>query len=276
MFWIYAVISEPNFPILRSVHYRTKTQRSPRIVFVKCSAFRTRSRLHGHSTIDITRLIPGVIELNLKEVLVFQANRVAVEEMRGASRFEEVLPVILTNAGDSPRGRSFTLLHELVHLALHGSGLCVPTTARNNIPRANPTEIFCNHVAGAILVPRERLIAHPIVAAERPADSWSDDELRSIANDFSVSRFVVLRRLVLLDRASAAFYDRKHQEWSAQIVAAPAGGDGRRTNLSARGRTFARLVLAAYGADKITLRDTARYLGIKAPDLQMARDYAWL
>jgi Zn-dependent peptidase ImmA (M78 family) len=206
-------------------------------------------------------------------VLVFQANRVPLEEMRGASRFEEPLPVILVNAADTPNGRTFTLLHELVHLALHVSGLCDPSRVRPASPRADVVEVFSNHVAGAILVPGEALLAHSIVARRRD-QGWSDEEIELIADHFSVSRFVVLRRLLILGRVTSDFYELKHRQWSLQPRKSTEGGDGRRTNLSARGKTFSRLALAAYGAERITLFDTARYLGIKAPDLEMARAFA--
>ena len=49
-------------------------------------------------------------------VLVFQATTAAVTEVRGFSIGETPLPAIVMNIKDSPRGRTFTMLHEMAHL----------------------------------------------------------------------------------------------------------------------------------------------------------------
>jgi Zn-dependent peptidase ImmA (M78 family) len=59
-------------------------------------------------------------------VLVFQATRVDVKEMRGFSLVDVRLPVILLNGGDAHAGRTFSLLHELCHLIARDGGLCLP------------------------------------------------------------------------------------------------------------------------------------------------------
>jgi len=59
-------------------------------------------------------------------VLVFQTGDVSLDEMRGFSLNERVLPVIVLNAKDSQRGRVFTMMHELVHVALSRGGVCDP------------------------------------------------------------------------------------------------------------------------------------------------------
>lgn len=56
-------------------------------------------------------------------VLVFQASRIAIGEMRGFAIAEEELPVIAVNSKDYPSGRTFSLLHELCHLVLGESAL---------------------------------------------------------------------------------------------------------------------------------------------------------
>src|SRR5690606_8688212 len=44
-------------------------------------------------------------------VMATARGEVSVEEMRGFSLYFDVLPVIVTNGADSPRGRLFSLLH---------------------------------------------------------------------------------------------------------------------------------------------------------------------
>jgi len=203
--------------------------------------------------------------------LVFQSSRVPVEEMRAASLPVVPLPAILVNSGDAPQARVFSLAHELVHLALRRAGLCTPSRIRPIEPTADPVEVFCNHVAAALLVPRQALLAD---AARHARGEWEDGEIIALANKYRVSKFVVLRRLLTLGRTTAEFYDLKHRQWLAQIRPRPeSGGDGVRNALSARGRHYSQLVLSAYNAKKITLFEAARYLGVKANQIGRAKAY---
>ncbi len=63
---------------------------------------------------------------------------VSPNEMRAFSLYYDVLPVIMVNGSDAPRGRLFSLLHEYVHLLLHTGGLCdtVTDTKATNPDRA--------------------------------------------------------------------------------------------------------------------------------------------
>lgn len=48
---------------------------------------------------------------------------VSISEMRAFSLYYDVLPVIMVNGSDTPRGRLFFLLHQYAHLLLHTGGL---------------------------------------------------------------------------------------------------------------------------------------------------------
>ena len=56
-------------------------------------------------------------------VTVVQVPRVDVDVMRGFSLGDGPCPIIALNAGDWPRGKIFTLLHELAHVGFRSSGL---------------------------------------------------------------------------------------------------------------------------------------------------------
>jgi len=58
-------------------------------------------------------------------IFVFQARGVAVDEVRGFSIEDRPLPAIVLNTDDSPKGRLFTLLHELTHLLLREGGCAI-------------------------------------------------------------------------------------------------------------------------------------------------------
>ena len=88
-------------------------------------------------------------------VLVFQTGDVELSEARGFAIYEKQLPVVVANAKDSPRGRVFTLLHELAHILLRQSPLCDLHEDRSF--STDDVEVFCNEVAGTILVPASAL-----------------------------------------------------------------------------------------------------------------------
>jgi Zn-dependent peptidase ImmA (M78 family)/transcriptional regulator with XRE-family HTH domain len=136
-----------------------------------------------------------ITALEARNLLVFQTSSVAVDEMRGFSISERAFPVIVLNSKDSPRARVFTLMHELVHVALNDGGVCDPLKARR-VARSHEdrVEVFCNRVAGALLVPAGALTAIPFVRTVAQPRAWQDSEIRQLAQAFGVSEEVILRR----------------------------------------------------------------------------------
>jgi Zn-dependent peptidase ImmA (M78 family) len=209
-------------------------------------------------------------------VLVFQAVGVTTDEMRGFSIAEDVLPVIAVNKKDRVNGRIFSLLHEFTHLLLNESGLCDFDEEALRPPEENRVEIFCNHVAGAALVPRDPLLKEPIVTARGEGrHAWSDDELASLARIYGVSRDVVLRRLLILNRTTQDFYGARHRAFVAQYKREeeekkPPEKFARnlpQEAVSNFGEAFAGLVVETYQQDRIALSDAAQYLGVRAKHL---------
>jgi Zn-dependent peptidase ImmA (M78 family) len=62
--------------------------------------------------------------IEARHALTFQIAGVDTAEALGFSLAFDVLPVIAVNQKLKPNGRIFTLLHELVHVAMGASGLC--------------------------------------------------------------------------------------------------------------------------------------------------------
>lgn len=57
-------------------------------------------------------------------ILALQATGVQLNEARGFSISINPLPVVVVNIKDAPRGRIFTLLHEVAHVMLSDGGTC--------------------------------------------------------------------------------------------------------------------------------------------------------
>jgi Zn-dependent peptidase ImmA (M78 family) len=219
-----------------------------------------------------------VAALESRDVLVFQTSGVEPGEMRGFSLGERVLPVIALNAKDSKPAQVFTLLHELVHLTLDQGGLCDPERVRSRGQTPDErVEVFCNRVAGAVLVPARALLDQAEVAAvHRPAE-WEEETIRQLAARFAVSREVVLRRLLILERTTEAFYQRKRAEYLDEYNARAAaeaeeetGGFAPFFRLVVRnnGRRYTQLVLEALKREQITAADVSDYLGVRLKHLE--------
>ena len=196
-------------------------------------------------------------------VLVFQASGVPIAEMRGFSTAKPPMPMIVLNVGDAPYGRVFTLLHEYCHLLLRNGGVCDLQDPPGR-PEHDPVEVFCNAVAGEALVPGNALGQSTTITRHAAAAAWSDSELRRLAREFSVSRDVVLRRLLDTGRLTVADY-RAHRAKARQESAPRQGGFALPATaaVSRLGRAFVRLVLRSYYQERITTRDVASHLGVR-------------
>jgi len=207
-------------------------------------------------------------------VLVFQADRIDVDEMRGFSISDRPLPAVVLNMQDAPQARTFTLLHEVAHILLGTAGLCALEELGPNT-QIKRVEVFCNHVAGAALVPARSLLGEPEVP-KKGAGEIADGALVALAQRYGVSAEVIVRRLLTLGRVNAAFYQRKRAEFQQQYR------DLRRRRragfapppvlaVARNGRSFTRRVLEAFDEDRITASDIADLLGVRLKHLDRIR-----
>ncbi len=213
-------------------------------------------------------------------VLVFQARGVPYREARGFSIAEQPLPVIIVNGSDFPNAKTFTLLHEFVHLMLHLGGICDPYAhvARGR-SRNSRVEVFCNHVAGAALVPASALVNHGLVQSNEDPEGWTEATLDRLARDFAVSSLVVLRRLLMLGRTTPRFYETFQTEVIARAEKYRAerppqeGGPPRPVMVVADlGRAFTGTVLDAYKSRVITASDVSEYLRVRVPQIAAVQE----
>ena len=217
-------------------------------------------------------------KLEENDVLVFVIGgphySVELDEMRGFAIAKDTLPVVVVNGKDySQGGKCYTLLHELTHIILgesaisNGNSGSLGTTAEEQ-----RVERFCDAAAAAALMPRALVLSFPKAAAAGER-SWSDDDLRSIAQNIGVSREALLLRFVTLKRATWDFYNKKRakfQEEYRQAAAEKAFSEKKPVAIkrsimlmSWNGRGYTRLVLRSYYDQRITLNDVSSYLGAK-------------
>jgi Zn-dependent peptidase ImmA (M78 family) len=208
-------------------------------------------------------------------VLTFQVTRVGVAEMRGLAISMQPLPLILLNSGDAVRARSFSLLHELGHLALGDNHLC--SAEDEATVGAASHEVWCNDLAGNLLIPAPDLSE---ILGAAPAQSREVDwaQTRMIADRFKVSQEVVLRRLLAVRRISAAAYRGARENLTASEKHKKKGKGGPAPDVvvvSNLGLPFVRTVLDALHQNRITLSDASDYFDVPVKHLQKIEERAF-
>jgi len=202
--------------------------------------------------------------LEAQGILVFQATGIGVSEMRGFSITDRPLPIIVVNIKDSPRARIFSMLHELVHVAIREGGICDLEEDEHRYPREQEVEVFCNRVAGATLIPRSELFREDIVLErDSQTSSWSDQEIQGLSRRYWASQEVVLRRLLICGLITNEFYSEKRWELAARQMPRTKGFvTPAQMAISVTGNAFIRLVLDNYYRENITSSEVADFLNV--------------
>lgn len=206
-----------------------------------------------------------------KGVLVFQVSKIDLDDMRGISVWFDRYPIVGLNSRDPIRARTFSMLHELVHLALGQADRCLSSDF--GIAQSDPIEIFCNAVAAEILAPRADL-EQELGSPNTLATGEIEDMAHRLANLYKISKEAMLRRFVDLKVISRAFY----QQWKIanpwKVAPKRAGGPPvHRRVLAGLGTRYVSSVLEALHGDRISLRDASSFLGLKVqhfPKLEQA------
>jgi Zn-dependent peptidase ImmA (M78 family) len=200
-------------------------------------------------------------------ILVFQISVTMNKEIRGFSLIDEDAPAIVLRRSDETSAKIFTLFHELAHLLLREGGIC-------DLESDISHEKFCNHFAGAFLVPKDKLLNHSIVETNERVREWPENLLRDIARDFRVSREVILRRLWILGLTTKEYYLKKHKEWKKYKQ--PFGRRDKRTEikicLQERGKRYTSMVFDAYERKKIDEMRVADYLGVTSDKIPRVKE----
>lgn len=209
-------------------------------------------------------------------VLVFQVTSVATSELRGFSISHMPFPVIALNRKDAEAARIFTLIHELTHVMLNHGGICDIHEDYQRAPDEQRFEVFCNHVAGATIVPKSELMTRYIELKNAGQNKTLDDYLLTLSSQFKASREVILRRFLIMGWIAESTYEKKRHELMKEyaemrerakkskkpvIITPP------RNVLSTAGYPFVQLVLNGYQQEKITSRDLSDFLSMKVDHL---------
>ena len=117
----------------------------------------------------------------------------------------EEFPVIYLNNSSPLVRQIFSLFHELAHLLLGENGM-----TRGDFIRGGDIEDFCNQFAAEFLVPDLDLETRLTFSA------YDDDAIETLANQYKVSRPIILLKLVNRGILTREDYAQKIEGWTAE------------------------------------------------------------
>lgn len=222
---------------------------------------------------EVAGIKPGYGALNYwkslfesKGIMVFQTSGVPIHVMRGACIAKELLPVIIINSNDTQNGRVFSLFHELVHIVLRKDG--ISNFRYQDKDLYDQIEVYCNQVAANVLVPSKYLLESEIVRSHDSKNPiWTNEEIQLLANRFCVSREVILRRLLTLNKTTTQFYQNYRNNY-VESKKDNSSGDYYRNIIAKNGVLFLNLALQGYYQDKLTASTLSDFLKIKLSNLE--------
>ena len=121
------------------------------------------------------------------DILIFQSSNFDLFEARGFSLYYDVLPIIFVNGKDAPAGKIFTIVHELIHLAVINGDSDLMTRFDADAARRkklnDQIESFCNSVATEVILPNEQFMSNVMVQRIND-ENITTESLSAIARNF--------------------------------------------------------------------------------------------
>jgi Zn-dependent peptidase ImmA (M78 family) len=193
---------------------------------------------------------------------------------RGFAIADEIAPFIVINDQDAKTARSFTLIHELVHIFVGSTGVSGSPTAIEPATPAGRVERFCNDVAGEFLLPTSEL-----PDTGQIADGVEREVIRMVAEAWNVSEPMVAYRFRRTGRISESKYRelvglyasrwRQIRDRAREQNRNAEGGPNYYTVRKHRlGRALLSLVGRTLRDDALTHTKAAKMLGVKLSSVE--------
>lgn len=197
-------------------------------------------------------------------VFIFKDN-FGSEQISGFCLYDSEFPVIMVNNQNTFTRQIFTVFHELAHILLGLSGVTPDDLSyAADIENAEDrrVEVTCNSFAAEVLVPSG---SFPLGRIRRANDSLT--ELERMAREYSVSREVLLRRLLDAGLVPPDTYEELADRWSSQRSAGGSGGNYYYTQMAYLGESYLGLAMSRYRSGDISRSELADHLGMKAENV---------
>jgi Zn-dependent peptidase ImmA (M78 family) len=112
-----------------------------------------------------------------------------INEFRAFSLIDDYAPLIFINAKDSPEGKVFSIIHELIHVGVGRNGIF--NSSQNDYPvHGNSIETFCNGVTAELLMPFGLF-----------REKWHESREHTLAKIAALSRYFKCSQLAIARRA---------------------------------------------------------------------------
>lgn len=180
----------------------------------------------------------------------------------GFCLYHQKYPIIFVNNSMPDSRQVFTLFHELGHLLYHSGGIDFRSreAVRSFQGHYLNVEVSCNRFANEFLVPQE------VFDSFGPRISKANFE--KLADYFSVSREVILRKYLDRGLVDADYYEKMASEWAAQAKKkGEPGGNYYYNQRTYLGERYINLVYERYYQNRISVDSVAEYLNIKVKNL---------
>jgi Zn-dependent peptidase ImmA (M78 family) len=215
-------------------------------------------------------------------IYIFQFN-MPFEEARAFSLTDD-FPIIVLNTEDAKNGRIFSLFHEVCHILFNVGGVFKDSENKNKKGEYAAIEDFCNRFAASFLVP-EDLFKKDIEFEKQNSHEWSEKDLERLSKLYSVSKEVILRKLVELKLASKSFYFSRKKFWDNELrnrkelnremqkqkvleEGRISGGIPQDIKIvMEKGKPFIKQVLQSFDNGNLTYGDISAYLEVKLDHL---------
>jgi len=213
--------------------------------------------------------------------VLVQVLELPIADVRAFSLLEYDLGGVGLSTEDPPKGRVFSLFHEVAHLCLHKPGVsgeltAIASAAQSGVARV---ERYCDAFAAALLLPQE----HPAVseAMQRLEGGLTLEAAQSYANRFKVSKYVIARRMLDLGKLEPEVYWgetsawRQHDSRGAQQPRAKRGRpDHLRVKVSWAGKRYVAKVMEALERGVLTTYEAGKILSLNPDRLEDAHRMA--
>lgn len=195
------------------------------------------------------------------------------EEVSGFCLYDSEFPVIMLNNKNTFTRQIFTLFHEVAHILFGLSGITpedLRYAGRIQDRRSRRIEVTCNELAAEILVPQDSFPYDLFRTTDDPIE-----RVPVVARRYSVSREVVLRRLLDANIVDEETYEEWAREWTSQRSSGGSGGHYYNTQMAYLGDAFLDLAFSRYHAGLVTRSELAEHLDMKAKNVENL-DTIWL
>lgn len=195
--------------------------------------------------------------------------------LSGFCLVHEKYPIIMVNNWNSFTRQIFTLIHELGHSLYGVNGVTDIDEHYFQFLKSheNQIEIQCNRFAAEILVPAKRFQSEIPFFEEKGQEAISE-----LAKKYSVSREVILRRLLDLDLIDNEYYSSQAEKWNKDHLRSKedvSGGNWYLTKMAYLGEGFVRSAFNNYRNGRFDKATLANHLNINAKNLNKFEPYLW-